>query len=95
MLTEPLTVTLQVVAVLEQLDVPYFIGGSMASPEDIILAKLEWYQMGGRVSDRQWNDVQNVIRVQVERLDLPYLRRSATELAILDLLERALEQAIG
>ena len=31
MLTEPLAVTTQVVDVLESLDIPYFIGGSMAS----------------------------------------------------------------
>ena len=26
----------------------------IASPEDIVLSKLEWYRMGGGVSDRQW-----------------------------------------
>lgn len=26
----------------------------VTSPEDTILAKLEWYRMGGEVSDRQW-----------------------------------------
>ena len=28
----------------------------VTSPEDTILAKLEWYRMGGEVSDRQWRD---------------------------------------
>lgn len=26
----------------------------VASPEDNVLAKLNWYRMGGEVSDRQW-----------------------------------------
>src|SRR5579884_4244384 len=29
----------------------------LASPENIVVNKLEWYEMGGRVSDRQWNDL--------------------------------------
>jgi len=28
----------------------------ITSPEDTILAKLEWYRMGGEVSERQWRD---------------------------------------
>src|SRR5688500_3752858 len=30
------------------------ISANFASPEDVILSKLEWYRMGGEVSDRQW-----------------------------------------
>ena len=30
----------------------------VSSPEDTLLAKLEWYRMGGEVSERQWRDVQ-------------------------------------
>jgi len=33
----------------------------VASGEDTILAKLEWYRLGGQMSDRQWRDVQNVL----------------------------------
>jgi len=67
----------------------------VASPEDIVLAKLEWYRMGGEVSDRQWRDVLGVLRVQGERLDLAYLRHWAAALGISDLLERALSVAKG
>ena len=65
----------------------------LASPEDTILAKLEWYRMGGESSLRQWRDVLGVLRVQSGRLDLDYLRRMAATLDVTDLLERALEEA--
>ena len=63
------------------------------SPEDTILTKLEWYRMGGQVSDRQWRDVLGVLKVQGYRLDHDYLRRMAAELNVTDLLERALGEA--
>ena len=66
----------------------YFSG-----PEDNILNKLQWYRMGGGVSDRQWNDVLGVLKVQAGALDLDYLRHWAAELGLTDLLDRALEDA--
>lgn len=59
-------------------------------PEDILLQKLRWYRLGGEVSDRQWRDVAAIVRVQGDRLDLEYLRRTAPVLDVSDLLERAL-----
>jgi len=64
-----------------------------ATPEDIILSKLEWYRMGGEVSVRQWNDAVGVLKVQGERLDRDYLSRWASELAVEDLLDRARAEA--
>jgi hypothetical protein len=63
------------------------------SPEDTILHKLDWYRAGGRVSDRQWNDVLGVLKVQAKTLDLAYLRRWAADLGLTDLLEQALHDA--
>jgi hypothetical protein len=60
------------------------------SPEDVILTKLEWYRMGGEVSDRQWNDILGVLKVQGTNLDMTYLQRWASSLRVADLLERAL-----
>jgi hypothetical protein len=65
----------------------------LASPEDTILHKLEWYRQGGGVSDRQWTDVLGVLKVQGVALDLPYLRQWAGELGLTELLDRALDEA--
>ena len=67
----------------------------VTSPEDIILAKLEWYRLGGEVSDRQWRDILGVMNVRAGDLDLAYLQRWATELQVAELLERALQANVG
>lgn len=65
----------------------------VSSAEDVVLAKLEWYRRGGEVSERQWTDVMGVLQVAGSALDVRYLRRSAVELGVGDLLHRALEEA--
>lgn len=65
----------------------------IASAEDALLAKLEWYRLGGEISERQWRDVLGIIKTQGERLDQAYLIRWARELGVADLLERALVAA--
>jgi hypothetical protein len=65
------------------------------SPEDIVLAKLEWYRMGNEISDRQWRDILGVLMIQEDRLDHPYLRRMADKLGVADLLESALQEAFS
>ena len=62
----------------------------VASAEDTILAKLDWYRRGGETSQRQWRDVRGVIELRATDLDVKYLRRWAAVLGIGDLLERAL-----
>lgn len=65
----------------------------LASPEDVILNKLEWFRMGREVSERQWHDVLGIMKVQGDLIDKEYLRNWASELKILDLLEKAFEDA--
>jgi hypothetical protein len=65
----------------------------VVSPEDIILAKLEWYRLGGEVSDRQWRDILGVLKTRAGELEVDYLRQWARELKVSDLLERALQAA--
>jgi hypothetical protein len=64
-----------------------------SSAEDVVLHKLQWFAEGGGVSDRQWHDLEGVLRVQRQRLDLAYLRVWADRLALADLLRRALDEA--
>ncbi|MCJ7621069.1 MAG: hypothetical protein MUP64_12725 [Anaerolineae bacterium] len=66
----------------------------VASAEDTVLAKLEWYWLGGQASDRQWRDALGVLKVQGQRLDLAYMRHMAAGLGVQDLLERALEESV-
>ena len=65
----------------------------MKSPEDLILRKLDWYRAGYGVSENQWRDVVGMLQVQAGQLDQAYLRSSAMELGLTDLLERARVQA--
>lgn len=60
----------------------------VASAEDTILAKLDWYRKGGEVSDRQWRDVLGIVMVQDDRLDWDYMQQQAGGLGVADLLER-------
>jgi hypothetical protein len=66
---------------------------NMASAEDTLLHKLEWYRMGNEISDRQWNDILGILKVRGTMLDLGYLRTWATQLHVADLLDRALVDA--
>ena len=58
----------------------------MLTPEDIILAKLLWYQMS--TSERQWQDIVGVWKVQQNRLDLGYLTQWVKHLNLGDLYEK-------
>ncbi|MBV9691103.1 MAG: hypothetical protein JO202_15505 [Ktedonobacteraceae bacterium] len=114
-ITQLLQTLTPIVEVLERLNVPYHIGGSvdqdslrslrqqplvkggrefvLASPENTVVNKLEWYRIGGEVSNRQWNDLIGVLKKQGTALDLAYLERWAAALGVTDLLERALIEA--
>jgi hypothetical protein len=60
-----------------------------ASPEDIIINKLNWYQMGNRISERQWIDTIGVIKIQGDLLDKKYLKNWAIKLDLIELLRKA------
>ncbi len=62
------------------------------SAEDIVLAKLDWFRLGGEVSERQWRDILGVLKTQQSNLDVGYLRQWAEILGVTDLMERALEE---
>jgi len=62
----------------------------LSSPEDIILSKLQWYQIGSGVSEQQWKDVLGVLKVQDDKMDSEYLRYWASRLNLSDLLNALL-----
>jgi hypothetical protein len=63
----------------------------IASPEDIILAKLLWRQQSK--SQKQWNDVLGIMKVQAENLDRGYLTEWAQRLRLIDDLNRAFTES--
>ncbi len=65
----------------------------LPTPEDIILQKLIWYQLGGRQSERQWRDLLGVLKVQGETLNFQYLWHWAEPLSLSELLGQAVIEA--
>ncbi len=65
----------------------------VCSAEDIIIQKLDWFEKGERISDRQWRDIVGVLEVRGQDLDLGYVRRWAKELGLGELCERAIAEA--
>ena len=63
------------------------------TPEDVILFKLHWYRLGDEVSEQQWKDVVNVMKVRGPKLEDTYLDLWAKDLGIDDLLTRARAEA--
>jgi hypothetical protein len=63
-----------------------------SSPEDTILAKLEWYRLGDEVSEVHWRDIKGILRQRSDQLDMAYLNDSAQAMQLADLLERCLEE---
>jgi len=62
-----------------------------ATPEDLLLAKLEWAKLGE--SERQIRDAAGIIEIQGEKLDVDYVERWAAALDIEDQLHAARQKA--
>ena len=52
----------------------------VVSPEDVVIAKLNWAKRGG--SDRQIDDAAGIVKAQGCDLDLAYVERWVTDLAL-------------
>lgn len=59
--------------------------------EDVLLGKLEWFVKTDKSSDRQWNDILGLLKINA--LDLAYLNQWAIELGLKSLFEKALREA--
>lgn len=60
---------------------------------DQVLRKLDWYRIGGEISDRQWRDVIAILRSQADHIDRVDLVRAAAVLGLDRLLARAAHDA--
>ena len=67
---------------LDQLEV------RIATAEDSIIAKLEWYRAGDEVSERQWEDVSKLMQLLGDQADFDYLKTAAASVGVVDLLDR-------
>lgn len=50
--------------------------------EDTVLRKLWWYREGGHVSERQWRDVLEVLRVSGDAMDFAFMEAWAKRLGL-------------
>jgi hypothetical protein len=64
----------------------------VATVEDSIVAKLEWFRLGDETSQRQWDDVSRLTALHAEALDLAHMRRMGESVGVIDLLDRLLGQ---
>lgn len=78
---------------LEHMDDDVTPAFCVQSAEDLVLSKLQWYRQANEVSDRQWNDILAVLKLQSFNLDFDYLEQWAPELGIKDLLDKALDES--
>jgi hypothetical protein len=65
------------------------VTAGIATPEDVILSKLEWSKLGS--SERQWQDALKVAQIQAGNLDLDYIEKWSRELDVHDLWQRIKE----
>lgn len=64
-----------------------------AGPEDMVIAKCRWFDLGNRTSDRHWNDLVRLYEVQRDHLDAVLVERWLIEFGLMDLWEEIQRQA--
>jgi len=68
---------------------PDFVA-TFASPEDVILKKLEFYKLGG--SDKHLRDIAGVLKISGDKVDRAYIERLASQFGTADAWLLALER---
>ena len=86
----PFDITAMNRATLEQLGDSQVVEIHVATPEDAIISKLEWYRKSNETSERQWDDVTRLLKLLGDAADREYLRASAESVDVDDMLERLL-----
>ena len=64
----------------------------VATVEDSIIAKLEWFRLGDESSQRQWDDVSRLVALHGPALDIDHMRQMAASVGVTDLLNRLLSR---
>lgn len=64
----------------------------IATAEDTIISKLEWFRLTNETSERQWDDVSRLLQLLGDDADVPYLQRAAEMVRVEDLLERLIQE---
>ena len=62
-----------------------------ASPEDVILKKLQFYQIGQ--SDKHLRDIAGVLRISGATVDREYISKAASQLGVTQVWQLALDRA--
>jgi hypothetical protein len=57
-----------------------------ASPEDIIIKKLQWFKMGE--SQKHLEDIKGMLRISADKLDLNYIKKWTIKLDLFDIWEK-------
>ncbi len=64
--------------------------GFLASPEDIIISKMQYYRQGG--SEKHLRDIAGIMRVSGEDLETDYVERWAEELGLMEIWQAILRR---
>lgn len=80
-------------ATVEKLGDSHSLEIHVATAEDAIISKLEWYRKTNETSERQWDDVTRLLKLLGDSADVEYLKKSAASVRVDDLLERLMSAA--
>jgi hypothetical protein len=77
-------------ATVERLGKSRFVELPIATAEDTIVSKLEWYRLTDETSERQLDDVTRLLDLVGDEIDRDYLQRAAESVGVGDLLRPVL-----
>ena len=79
-------------AAVETIGVGRSVSVPVATAEDSIVSKLEWFRLTDETSERQWGDVSRLVDLHGPRLDREYMQQMAVSVGVGDLLQKLLSR---